>query len=333
MSMAERFPELDLHLPDWLLNAPDDKFDAVELARRASLEDLRSLDPMARLVSAVDLHLSAPAFASGAINSEAAELFGLFQSEVHAASDSGDERWTTLQLVGSSPGSVVLHLAPAEPEDDAGSEPSLAIPVERAFDSALRRVLDLHDRFENEQAIDTKAVKRPLREAARRFVEALVEMEASLDIEVYSAQGRRRRSRLGSQGLRFAARQFELVEHAGVEIVFGELRSVSVDGRIVLYGSGAPRRTPDKTKASGAPKRRRARNYEIRGVPVEFIRSGRLLPGQSYGIQVIDRTTTDSMKTKRRDDFVFEGLASLDQGDGSTEGEHNEDQGDDHEGA
>lgn len=312
VSIADQFPEYDLSLPSWLLNAPDEPFDPVDLARRASLEDLRALDPLAHAPSAVDLKLGGRAMESGAVNADVATLFGLFQDEVNAASDSDDTRWTTMRIVGSSRGSVILHLEPLSNEEEPSPD-ALEIPSGRTFDAALKRVLDLHDNFEEQRAVDIKEVKRPLRAAVRRFVEALDELDATVEASAYTAEGHRRRSALSRNGRQFAVTQFAPVESATVDLIFGELQSVDLTGTIVIKGRGGPRNFPARTTSSGRARRRAPKKFEIRSVPVEMIRSAALLPGRFYGVQVVDRTSKDPMQTKSRDDFEFVGLASLDE--------------------
>lgn len=312
MSMVERFPDFDLSLPDWLQDAPDTAFEPSDLARRAALQDLRTLDPLAHAPSAVDLHLEGPELKSGAVSSGVAELFGLFQAEVNAASDSDDERWTTMSLVGSSPGSVVLHLAPIAAEEKPTKGETFAIPGGRIFDVAVGRVMDLHETFENQRGIDTKKVKRPLREAARKFIEALDTADVTVRMDVFNSEGSHRRSALGRRGRQFAVTQFAPVESSGVELIFGELQSVDLDGRIVIRGRGGPRAADEVATASGGVKRRRIRKFEISGVPIDQIRAGRLVPGQSYGVEVVDNSAVDPMNTRTRDEFHFLGLASLD---------------------
>ena len=190
MNIADQFPELrGRELSSWLGQDIEDDVDLVASARKALAESLRGLDLAASLPGLIDLRFSTATVLEGGFSS--ADMSGLvtkFQAELQAAVPAalvaaglGD-----LNISGMSEGSVVVHPRPrvAGPADQSLT-PHLQPDT---FEEALNKILSL---LEQPDA---------LLDSVRKFVLALDEFHADVEVDAFATNGDRSHSSLTKRG-------------------------------------------------------------------------------------------------------------------------------------
>ncbi|MBY4380968.1 hypothetical protein HQO24_04370 [Rhodococcus fascians] len=276
MNIADQFPELrGRELPSWLGQDIDDDVDLVASARKALAESLRGLDLAASLPGLIDLRFSsATVLEGGSLSADMSGLVKKFQAELQAAMPAAlvESGLGDLSISGISEGSVVVHLRPrvAGPADQ-----SLTPHLQpEAFEEALNKILSLHDDFEHGDAWG-HLLEQPdaLLDSVRKFVLALDEFHADVEVDAFATNGDRLHSSLTKRGradaIKFFAHREKLVDD---QIIAGNVRGLSDAGWIEVASQGT------------RGKRR------IKDVPSDLLDSGQLAFGRYVRIKVSEQT-------------------------------------------
>ncbi|NIL76943.1 MULTISPECIES: hypothetical protein [Rhodococcus] len=156
----------------------------------------------------------------------------------------------------------------------------------------MSTILDMHNEFERGDAWDLLS-KRPdaLLDSVRKFVVALNDFHADVQVDAFVTIGERLRSTLTERGradaMRFFAYREELVEN---QVIAGNVRGLSDAGWIELVSPG------------------RRGKRKIKEVPAELLDSGELTYGRYVRIRVSEQTAP-----KKKTVYRFKELLSDDQ--------------------
>lgn len=232
---AERAREFLTGLDD----VPDD---ADEVLFESRVEALRRVIPGAGPHAELHLRLAGPNVRDGFYDAEMeAALADPLRREFSAAAGSKVTPQVELGLVGVSSGSVVLHYRPKVVElSDEGTQKGVeVVPA----DSAIRRVLRLHNLFESRaNADEIKAMTRgndALLRGARDVVHALTKFDLEMSATWWAPSGSPVRSRLTSQGRTYAEGIFSQTERSERVQVWGLVSALDVDGIVTVRRSGS----------------------------------------------------------------------------------------------
>ncbi|AYJ48802.1 hypothetical protein [Rhodococcus sp. P1Y] len=276
MNIADQFPELHgRKLPSWLGQEVGDDVDLVASARKSLAESLRGLDLAATLPGLIDVRFSGGAvLEGGSLSADMSGLIKKFQAELQAAMPTAhaEAGLADLNISGISEGSVVVHLRPRV----AGPADQSLVPHLQpdAFEEALSTILSLHDDFEHGDAWG-RLLEQPdaLLDSVRKFVVALDEFHADVEVDAYVTNGDRLHSSLTERGradaIRFFAHREKLLDD---QVIAGNVRGLSDAGWIEVVSQG---------------KRGKRR---IKDVPAELLDSGQLAYGKYVRIRVSEQT-------------------------------------------
>ncbi|MET4046258.1 MULTISPECIES: hypothetical protein [unclassified Rhodococcus (in: high G+C Gram-positive bacteria)] len=276
MNIADQFPELrGRDLPSWLGQDVDDDVDLIASARKSLAQSLRGLDLAASLPGLIDLRFSGgDVLEGGSLSADMSSLIKKFQAELQAAMPAvqAESGAADLSISGISEGSVVVHLRPriAGPADQSLT-PHL---MPDAFEEALSTVLGLHDDFEHGDAW-ASLLQRPdaLLESVRKFVVALDEFHADVEVDAFVTNGDRLHSSLTKRGrsdaIRFFAHREKLLDN---QVIAGNVRGLSDAGWIEIVSPG------------------RRGKRRIKDVPADLLDSGKLAYGKYVRIKVSEQT-------------------------------------------
>ncbi|MGW4590653.1 hypothetical protein ACWEKJ_25315 [Amycolatopsis thermoflava] len=221
---------------------PVDDWD--DVLDRAWLEGARRFDASAQLQPRLDVRVIGDDVGHGSLSMQLVdELSGPLQSEVEAASPSGDKELLRLELAGISRGSAVMHLRPAALIDSGDEHLPLALsPV----DAAIRNVFDVHDAMEREAPADSIILEGDLRKSFHKLAKVLQQHELAVEMTWRPLGGQRRRSRLSERGLSYASSLFEMTDHAEETTVSGYLYEQSLSGWFRLKSNPQNKRSESR---------------------------------------------------------------------------------------
>ncbi|ALM15099.1 hypothetical protein [Mycobacteroides abscessus] len=233
MSLRDRFPEIAARYSrDPELDGVDGE-PASSYLRASFLEGVRRFSPDARLDAFANIHLSGPSFDNGIFERNAADIFVRLQNEIDSITDESDRAGVQIGFRRIGKGSVVMHLDPVPPE--MASDDQLPMSTPPQLESALVRVLDLHDAFESgDDALAITRATSELATRARQLVESLDVADARLEVDLSRSDGTRRKSSLTDVGRANARRFFERTPTIEDTVVSGYLRTASTTGHIEL---------------------------------------------------------------------------------------------------
>lgn len=297
MSIADRYPDLrDYQLPAWIANAPDTDDDLVKSARIAFLEAVQETSPLAQMPLTLDLRLSGPSTADGAIPDEAMVIASQFAREVREALPGPSSRDLTLDWIGTSEGSAIIHMRPRFAKGPDADQ--LAIPQIPEVEAAIQRVLDVHQRLEGEADEASFANERTdLLDRVRQLTESLDDQQLSLDVTALGTQGEVYEATLTARGIRHAKSLFSQREHRPTtDVLEGLVVSTDLEALTIAM-------RVDGVRAKA----------EVHEVPRSLIESGALRAGLNVRITVRTETSSDGagkQKKQRRTwiDFAGEDL-------------------------
>lgn len=297
MSLSDRFPwALEGYKPAWNDAPVEDDLD--EVVRRSLLDGLQKFDHRASLPLFVDIRLSGPRVESGALDFAHSALLKRFNQELEAVLPPGERENARLSVVGVSTGSVVLHARPNYVGVQGTDE--LAIAQVTPLESALTKVLDLHDDLEGgtDSSVLSKR-KDLLLDRLRQLIAELDEVDVELEVRMSSSTGKNRSSKITEQGRRRAAKVFARREVGTNQVVSGLVQTASLDGVVILRN------------VQWHSKRSRKRTVEVRGVPSKSLSSGSVPLGGRVTLAVHEKTLTDSVGTQQESTYKYMELLAV----------------------
>lgn len=232
--------------------APEPAESAAEILDRNYYETIRRYDPAARLRRNLDLRVYGPTISgSGQLDIDVAkDIFAAFTAELAgAARASGMPKPPGVQLAGISPGSAVLHLAPATGEDHPTDE-QMQVVVD-PFDTVIAKITELHRVAESEGDLRAYADQATLLRGLRGLVSALDRHDLCLDIDWRLGSGAHRRSTLSTRARTYVRRQWEEVHTSVERFLTGMVVRLDMNGTFSLNTAATGKRlyevhTPDR---------------------------------------------------------------------------------------
>lgn len=253
----------------------------------AILEASQRMDPGAGHSPWLDVHVSGPNVGFGALNVRIMDqLLPPIQLEIDTALPNAARESTGLELVGVGAGSAILHLRPTVPAIESdGSLPAISSVI----DSAVRRVLDLHDAVERRDSPGQIAATNlpELFPRLQRLIGVLESNDLMLELVWRSPTAARRRSIITRQGRAYASRMFERQLDQATISVAGYVYEQSLKGNLKLKA--------DPTKKS-------SHTYEI-SVSPEVLREAGLYLGQYLRALVVRRRQRDQLGQQTDDSY------------------------------
>lgn len=254
--------------------APEPAESTAEILDRNYYETIRRYDPAARLRRNLDLRVYGPVISgSGQLNIDIAkDLFAAFEAELAgAARASGMAKPPGVELAGISPGSAILHLAPAIDEDHPTDE-QMQVVVDQ-FDTVVAKITALHHVAESEGDLRAYADQATLLKGLRGLVSALDRHDLCLDIDWRLGSGAHRRSTLSARARTYVRRQWEEVPTSVERSLTGMVVKLDMNGTFSL-----------NTAATGK------RLYEVHTVDREQLLSLHLNLGDQVSVLVKEQT-------------------------------------------
>ncbi|KQU30305.1 MULTISPECIES: hypothetical protein [unclassified Rhodococcus (in: high G+C Gram-positive bacteria)] len=276
MALADRFPQLSGEAVDtsWLpaLDATAD--DLIQSARKSLLSAVHRFSPSASLPLHVDLRLIGPSVTGGSLPASAAPVIAYFQQEVLAAAAS---QAVEFSLQGISEGSAIVHLAPIFASSRPNSE--IGLPQVSEVESAIAKVLSIHDRLEDESPPNSFAAeKRSLMDRLSDLTNSLRDNDLALSVTASGSQGSVRESHLSKRGINWAAKVFDsLQDPPSRRSISGLIAAVDIEGSVVVRGG---------------PRNGR---IQIQKVPTQLITDQTLVVGKSVTMEIDELADVDGM--------------------------------------
>ncbi|GAA2381033.1 hypothetical protein Cme02nite_15330 [Catellatospora methionotrophica] len=232
---------------------PEDQVDLTEVFDRHLFEALQEYHPGQRLDRTLDLRLSGQSAELGTLDFTITnEVYEEFGAEVSSAAVFlGMPVAPTFALVGVSPGSVVLHLAPSLPELDDAEDGALPDLVADPVDGLLECLNSLHQYAEQNElqrfvASGRDAGRRgknqenpsePVLKALHGLVKVLDKHNLSLDLRWRAGDGRNRRSQLTERGRAYVRRLWDTHEVVSPKEFSGRIVGMSLNTFTIKPGS------------------------------------------------------------------------------------------------
>lgn len=253
--LRDRFPQLrDGHDPlGWLGDTEEAAEDLVGAAQKSFVDALRAQMPETTMPLHVDLRFIGDRTRSGGLPTSATPLIARLQEELSVASTEAHP--VDFVLLDVSAGSAIAHLAPVYPENAHGE---LDMSASSAFETALAKVVEVHNQFESRTAASEIAstASRSLLDRLEQVAKGLREQRLDLEIIASGHDGKRYVSTLSqARGLAWASEVFEELRD--------DTESATVRGPIVAIDSDA-----DTIEVRGGKKGGRV---EISEVPHDLI--------------------------------------------------------------
>lgn len=295
MSLSDRFRARALsHDPAELADSTND--DLLEDARRLFLEGVRRFDPRASFEISLDLHLTGQSIRPGALTFDAASaIFHHVQAEVReAVPPSEDKAGAELEVVGLSEGSAIVHARPATLQESP--EGQLEFPLS-VLDSAVQRILNLHDALESDDDLAAFSSTAALLDRLRKLTHDLDRHDVNLELRWRSSSGRTQRSVLSEHGRSRARHIFEKQETDQTVHLHGSIYSASLDGDLTL-----------RVRQDGA-----IRSIRVKGVDSELISSDQMSLGRFVRIEATRERRADSVGLQESLAYQFDRLLSVDE--------------------
>lgn len=271
------------------LGTEDRDDEEVEAEHRASrLAAAREYAPDARLEEELQLRLTGPATAGGALRFEWGDA--LLEPVEHMVSVAAGTP-VRLELTGISAGSTVVHARPVTAPVDSDEPDGLDVSATSAAATGLGTLTTLLDALESERDV-REWVK--LFDAIEAVSRALSRYELNLGVTWYDAEGGLRRARLTERGRLYVKRLRETKDRD---------QEITISGRITeLRESGLV-----KVKTGTA---KNAPAYDVRfEEPGELLRMRPGL-GDNVHFRVRFRQQLDSMGIARSTEYTYLGPAA-----------------------
>ncbi|WP_251440153.1 hypothetical protein [Microbacterium sp. USTB-Y] len=221
-------------------DVPEIEDDLGEAILDAQIAAAERLDPSQAASSLFLVRLSGPGVVDGWIEQGMQdEILGPLTKEVEYAAPSAARSDVRLGLVGVSSGSVLLHYRPLSPA--LPPSPKQLHYSTHPADSAVLRVLELHDFLERETDVHTigsafKEDQDVLRQA-RKLVEALEKHSVNLTTRWWGSTSVRRMSKITQRGRRHALRIFTAQEQDTPQQVQGMVTGLDISGIVTVAGA------------------------------------------------------------------------------------------------
>ncbi|MDX3797171.1 hypothetical protein [Streptomyces sp. AK04-3B] len=275
-----------------LLNAlgtEDRGEEEIEAEHRANrLAAAREYAPAARLEEELQLRLTGPAAASGALRFEWGDA--LLEPVEHMVSVAAGTP-VQLELTGISSGSTVVHARPVTPPVDSLAPEALDTPATSAAATGLSTLTKLLDALESGSDI-REWVK--LFDSVDAVSRALSRYELDLGMTWYDAEGGLRRARLTERGRQYVKRLRETRDRD---------QEITISGRVAeLRESGLV-----KVKTGTA---KNAPAYDVRFEEPEELLRMRPGLGDNVHFRVRFRQQLDSMGIARSTEYTYLGPAA-----------------------
>lgn len=255
----------------------------------AVLEAAQRMDPAAGHSPWLDVRVSGPHVGVGALNVRIVdELLPPIQAEIDAALPDAQKDLTSMELVGVGAGSAILRLQPTV----SVVEPEGAIPASSSVvDSAIRRVLDLHDAVERQDSpeVIASASQPELISRLQRLVSVLEANDLSLELLWRPPTAARRTSSITGRGRTYASRLFEREPEQDTVTVSGYIYEQSLRGVLKLKQD---------------PNKRNSHTYEIH-VSSEVLSDARLTLGAFVRVRVERRRETNRLGQRTEPTYEF----------------------------
>ncbi|WP_137875459.1 hypothetical protein [Rhodococcus sp. Q] len=281
MGLADRFPQLlhDYQSPDWLdAEDCDDDVDLVSGARRSLAASLQSIEPRMGLSTLISLRIFGEHVENGSLTGDIAFVLPRFQKEIEAALslDAVRRGIGRIEAVGLREGSTIIDLRPVFPEP--APEGSIGEDADTEFDFAVRRVLAIHDGFEEGSSpLIWKRGDKELLNAVRMMADDLRTAGVGLEVTAFQHRGDLRRSKLSMTGVMYANEVFKGRQRTTREELGGYTHSISMDGKLVLAARIA----------------KRAKKHEVVRVPEALIKANQMPLGEYVRVEVDQTITSD----------------------------------------
>ncbi|TLS46766.1 hypothetical protein FE633_06465 [Streptomyces montanus] len=271
------------------LGTEDRDDEEIEAEHRASrLAAAREYAPDARLEEELQLRLTGPATAGGALRFEWGDA--LLEPVEHMVSVAAGTP-VQLELTGISAGSTVVHARPVTVPVDSAEPDGLDVPATSAAATRLGTLTTLLDALESERDI-REWVK--LFDAIEAVSRALSRYELNLGVTWYDAEGGLRRARLTERGRRYVKRLRETRDRD---------QEITISGRVTeLRESGLV-----KVKTGTA---KNAPAYDVRFEDPEELLRMRPGLGDNVHFRVRFRQQLDSMGIARSAEYTYLGPAA-----------------------
>jgi hypothetical protein len=291
MSLADRYPRLrNRNLPDWVAGNADDDSDLVQAARRSFVAAIQGVTPNAVFPIHLDLRLSGPSTEGGRLPANVLPIADRFQNEVREALSGAAARIADIDWVGVSEGSAIMHMVPRFATADPAH---LDIAVVNEFESAVARVLQVHDALESEAEDSAFAHERPdFLHQLRLLTSELSDQNLDLEVTAAGSTGNRLRSTLSRKGRIRAQALFEKSAVPSREVVTGRVVSVDLE-------SNAIEMRVDKRRAKA----------KIVNVPSDVLVGGEVMVGRPLSVSVITEHQADRTGNQVADKHEWVGIA------------------------
>lgn len=212
----------------------DDEEDLPSSFMRAALLDgLQQFDTGATVSPFLDVKLTGELFTGGVFNAEAADIVQRLQNEIQAVSPGVAAEDLKIGIRHFSPGSLIMHIQPSSPRIEDGV---LRVPSPGPLESALHRVVDIHDSLETDPDALVRQTQgqTEIHDRVRQLVESLDKADAALALDLYQSDGKRRQSVVSERGRDNARRLFERKPEESPEIIAGVVDRLDGVGKVRL---------------------------------------------------------------------------------------------------
>ncbi|MCP3805339.1 hypothetical protein NLX83_39345 [Allokutzneria sp. A3M-2-11 16] len=218
--------------------------DLVHVLDHAILDAAQRMDPGAGYSPWLDVHVEGPDVGFGSLDVHVVhELLGPLQAEIDAAlPDTAKNDLTRMELIGIGGGSAVLRLHPkvATREFDGGID-----GVSSVVDSAVRKVLDVHDALENQlnPAAITQLSQPELINKLNKLISVLDNRDLTLELLWRSPTSPRRSSKLTRTGRSYARELLESRLEQHERTIAGYIYEQSLRGTVKLKANPSNKRS------------------------------------------------------------------------------------------